>query len=938
MSHGGAHRLFEVRPLPGQYAACDVCKSTVCEVGFRCSVCNITLHKICQEKANEIVCAHKSSTSSFTRTTPSELGGVSTPTTASHALDADADIEVECVTSVPKAQQHDFAITTFYSPTFCQMCENMIWGVSNQGLKCNGCQLITHKKCKPLAMCHPCGTAIPPQSKAAPATLCQHTHEFETATFHSPTYCKICGGLLWGIVNQGMRCTHCLYTTHKKCKEQALTHDCPRSVPRDGSSTSPLGGSHVPDSSNATSTSPASNRSTISSTAATISTAKILTPSPPLGPPLGKSTGSCPNPLLKLPPHALPAPSTQAPPPPPVSQTLLIPHPPPLPLSQAPPPPTQQAPPPPTQQVQGPTPHNIPLPPTAPPLPSSSAPPLPPQFVKTTPTLNNPATPPMPATVSPLSSSITPIILAPSPCSLPANLPPLPLPTAPPPPAPQRGVSMPQLISHTTASPSPPPPTAAPPKQLVSEGTTAPHTLLLPSQRSTGKVVPHGHTQSFSEGTSSAAEHLFRRRTITLGEPMDQKALSARTGETIDFFFGEPDREDNVRYALDASKSTILWGCTIVKLIEKVTAIHSDLIDIRSLLLTMNGFTTPMELLKLLHKRFDASNNIPAPVFEAIQIEVIRIVREWVDFHFDAFHVDPLLLDCLNDFITHMYTTKSDHVLQSAKCLKGALATTLFSYEIPQTQPTPPKPLHKQGEALTSLMGVRSLELARQLTLLEYSNFRNLKPEELLGLGWCKPDASKTSPNVVRSTQFFNQFSNWLSWLIVASEKVKDRQKILKKFLKVAEYCKELNNFGSFCQIVAAMNSSAVRRLRKTWTEELETKLRSFDAVLEFNFKILRELLSAATPPLVPFMGMILSDLTFAEDGNPDRIPDNPQLINWAKMKIIGRILEQLKRWQQVPFNLTPVPVIQNLINSAEAQMPQPDVYQASLKIEPRGS
>ncbi|KAJ2701774.1 Peroxisome size and maintenance regulator [Coemansia sp. IMI 203386] len=51
-------------------------------------------------------------------------------------------------------------------------------------------------------------------------------HDFTVTTFLSPTYCRYCRGLLWGLAKQGVRCSECQITAHKKCAVRAAAARC----------------------------------------------------------------------------------------------------------------------------------------------------------------------------------------------------------------------------------------------------------------------------------------------------------------------------------------------------------------------------------------------------------------------------------------------------------------------------------------------------------------------------------------------------------------------------------------------------------------------------------------------------------------------------------------------------------------------------------------
>jgi hypothetical protein len=78
-------------------------------------------------------------------------------------------------------------------------------------------------------------------------------------------------------------------------------------------------------------------------------------------------------------------------------------------------------------------------------------------------------------------------------------------------------------------------------------------------------------------------------------------------------------------------------------------------------------------------------------------------------------------------------------------------------------------------------------EIARQLTLMEFVLYRNIKPWEFFNQAWTRKNKETTSANVLKMIKRFNEVSTWVSTEIVRTEKLKDRIAVLSKFLEVAD-------------------------------------------------------------------------------------------------------------------------------------------------------
>ncbi|XP_038179625.1 ras-specific guanine nucleotide-releasing factor 2 isoform X2 [Arvicola amphibius] len=232
-----------------------------------------------------------------------------------------------------------------------------------------------------------------------------------------------------------------------------------------------------------------------------------------------------------------------------------------------------------------------------------------------------------------------------------------------------------------------------------------------------------------------------------------------------------------------------------------------------------------------------------------------------------------------------------------------------------------------------------AMELAEQITLLDHVVFRSIPYEEFLGQGWMKLDKNERAPYIMKTSQHFNEMSNLVASQIMNYADISSRANAIEKWVAVADICRCLHNYNGVLEITAALNRSAIYRLKKTWakvskqTKALMEKLQK-TVSSEGRFKNLRETLKNCNPPAVPYLGMYLTDLAFIEEGTPNFTEEG--LVNFSKMRMISHIIREIRQFQQTAYRIDQQPkVIQYLLDKALI-IDEDTLYELSLKIEPR--
>ena len=194
-------------------------------------------------------------------------------------------------------------------------------------------------------------------------------------------------------------------------------------------------------------------------------------------------------------------------------------------------------------------------------------------------------------------------------------------------------------------------------------------------------------------------------------------------------------------------------------------------------------------------------------------------------------------------------------------------------------------------------------EIARQLCLISHEMYSNIEIKELIGLGWMKPDKFTRSPNILKMINHANKISNWVCLSILAQSTTKKKIKMYEKFVDLSLECLDLKNYNSLMEIISGLQSNSLLKFAKSWpnftsqTNPYVDKVEKLSIMLISRNKAeLREKLKYSNPPCVPFLGMYLQDLLFLEDGNKDEMDG---LINFRKCSLIACTIKSFQKFQK---------------------------------------
>lgn len=162
-------------------------------------------------------------------------------------------------------------------------------------------------------------------------------------------------------------------------------------------------------------------------------------------------------------------------------------------------------------------------------------------------------------------------------------------------------------------------------------------------------------------------------------------------------------------------------------------------------------------------------------------------------------------------------------------------------------------------ESAVHFLQLNAVEVAIQLTLQDFSIFRQIEPTEYID-DLFNLKSRYGTPMLEQFASLVNREMFWVVTEVCSEHNPVRRMKIIKQFIKVARQCKECKNFNSMFAIISGLGHGAVSRLRQSWDKLPGKYQRAFSELQQLmdpsrNMSKYRQLVSSeqTQPPIVSF-------------------------------------------------------------------------------------
>ncbi|KAG9472173.1 rap guanine nucleotide exchange factor 1 isoform X4 [Eleutherodactylus coqui] len=462
----------------------------------------------------------------------------------------------------------------------------------------------------------------------------------------------------------------------------------------------------------------------------------------------------------------------------------------------------------------------------------------------------------------------------------------------------------------------------------------APPPALPPKQRQLeSPLLGDGHQRASSPCVPGSESQETTERPPNSTEGVDEEEQEAEENEETDELSLVDHNEIMARLTLKQEGDDgpdVRGGSGDILLVHATETDRKDLVlYCEAFLTTYRTFISPEELIQKLQYRYERFCHFQDTFKQRVSKNTFFVLVRVVD-ELCLVELTDEILKLLMELVFRL-VCKGE--LSLARVLRKNILEKVDNKRVQSHCNSAMRPLAARGVAARpgTLHDFHSHEIAEQLTLLDAELFYKIEiPEVLL---WAKEQNEEKSPNLTQFTEHFNNMSYWVRSIIMLQEKAQDRERLLLKFIKIMKHLRKLNNFNSYLAILSALDSAPIRRLE--WQKQTSEGLAEYCTLIDSSssFRAYRAALSDVEPPCIPYLGLILQDLTFVHLGNPDHIDGK---VNFSKRWQQFNILDSMRRFQQVHYEIRRNDDIISFFNDFSDHLAEEALWELSLKIKPR--
>lgn len=218
--------------------------------------------------------------------------------------------------------------------------------------------------------------------------------------------------------------------------------------------------------------------------------------------------------------------------------------------------------------------------------------------------------------------------------------------------------------------------------------------------------------------------------------------------------------------------------------------------------------------------------------------------------------------------------------------------------------------------------------LTNQLTHIELQRLHFIGPNEFV------ESFAKSSPKIenplmnnlkTRNLEAYVEWFNRLSYLVATQVcmqlRRKQRVKMIEYFIEVGKQCLRSGNFNSMMAIVAGLNMSSVRRLRKTWNRVNPEDLLALEKTMDpsSNFSNYRSMIRDAigsdndnNQVTIPFFSLLIKDIYFLNEACVGTKTDGN--INFSKFWQLAKQITEFLSYKEAICTFDKHPTIVNYL------------------------